>query len=104
MTRQRSSATTTTITVQTQRPLVGRCEQCGGDVVMVTPEYAVAVLRFPPDKLFGLLASGKLHSIEKPSGILICCGSEPLASAKKVNASRVGRGKSSEAEPETSHN
>ena len=60
---------------------------------MVTPEYAVAVLRFPPDKLFGLLASGKLHSLEKPCGILICCGSEPVASAKKVNANRFGGGK-----------
>ena len=89
MTRQRSNATTT-ITNPTQQPLVGRCEQCGGDVAMVTPEYAVAVMHFPPDKLFGLLASGKLHSLEKPSGILICCGSEPVASAKKVNGNRVG--------------
>ena len=88
MTRQSSNATTTTITSQAQRPLAGRCEQCGGDVAMVTPEYAVAVLRLPPDKLFGLLASGKLHSIEKPSGILICCGSLPAASAKKVNSNR----------------
>ncbi len=60
---------------------------------MVTPEYAVAVLRFPPDKLFGLLASGKVHSLEKPSGILICYVSVPVASAKKVNANRVGGGK-----------
>lgn len=94
MTRQRSNATTTTTTSQTQRPLVGRCEQCGGDVVMVTPEYAVAVLRFPPDKLFGLLASGKLHSLEKPSGILICCGSVPDASPKKVNPNRSVRKRS----------
>lgn len=86
MTPQRSNATT--ITSQTQRPLVGKCEQCGGDVAMVTPEYAVAVLRLPPDKLFGLLASGKLHSLEKPSGILICCGSLPVASAKKVRPNR----------------
>ncbi len=92
MTLQRSNATTT-ITSQTQQPLVGRCEQCGDDVLMVTPEYAVAVLRFPPDKLLGLLASGKLHSVEKPSGVLICCGSAPVASAKKVCANRVGGGK-----------
>ena len=92
MTRQRANATTT-ITSQTQQPLVGPCEQCRGDVVLVTPEYAVAVLRFPPDKLFGMLASGKLHSLEKPSGILICCGSVAVASAKKVNPNRVGAGK-----------
>ncbi len=85
MTRQRSNATSNTITSQTQRPLVGRCEQCEGDVVMVTPEYAVGVLRLPPEKLFGMLASGKLHSLERRSGILICCGSESVASAKKVN-------------------
>jgi len=60
---------------------------------MVTPEYAVAVLRFPPDKLFRMLASGKLHSLERPSGILICCGSVPVTSANKVNANRVGGGK-----------
>jgi len=90
MTLQRSNATTNTITSQTQRPLVGRCEQCEGDVVMVTPEYAVAVLRLPPDKLFGLLASGKLQSIEKPSGLLICCGSKSVVSAKKVEGNRVG--------------
>jgi len=60
---------------------------------MVTPEYAVAVLRLPPDKLFGLLASGKLHSLEKPSGVLICCGSLPVASAKKGNSNRAGGGK-----------
>ena len=87
MTRQRSNAAT--ITSQTQQPLVGRCEQCGGEVVMVTPEYAVAILRFPPDKLFGLLASGKLHALEKPSGILICCGSVPDVSAKKVNGNQI---------------
>lgn len=92
MTR-RSNATATRITSQTQRPLVGRCEQCEGDVLMVTPEYVVAVMRFPPDKLFELLASGKLHSLEKPSGILICCGSVPVASAKKVNSNRIGGGK-----------
>lgn len=90
MTRQRWNATTNTITSQIQQPLIGRCEQCGGDVVMVTPEYVVAVMRFPPDKLFELLASGKLHSLEKPSGILICCGSESVVSAKKVNGNRVG--------------
>jgi hypothetical protein len=95
MTRQ--SSNTTTITSQTQHPLVGRCEQCGGDVAMVTPEYAVAVLRLPPDKLFGLLASGKLHSLEKPSGILICCGSLPASSAKKGNSNRVGGGSGAEA-------
>jgi hypothetical protein len=88
MTRQRLNAAPITITSQTQQLLVGQCEQCGGDVLMVTPEYAVAVLRFPPDKLFGLLASGKLHALEKPSGILICCGSVPDASAKKVNPNR----------------
>ena len=89
MTRQRSSATTTGITIQAQRPLVGQCEQCEADVLMVTPEYAVAVLRFPPDKLLRLLASGKLHSLEKPFGTLICCGSLPDASEKKVNSNRV---------------
>ncbi len=78
MTPQRSN--TTTITSHIVQPLVGRCEQCGDDVVMVTPEYAAAVMRVPPDKLFGLVASGKLHSLEKPSGILICCGSVPLTS------------------------
>jgi hypothetical protein len=86
MPQQRLNRTTTT----TQQPLVGWCEQCEGEVVMVTPEYAVAVLRLPPDKLFGMLASGKLHSLEKPSRILICCGSESLASAKNVNPKRVG--------------
>jgi len=75
---------------QTQQPMVGWCEQCEGDVLMVTPEYAVAVLNLPPDKLLGMLASGKLHSLEKPSGILICCGSLPAASTKKVNGNRVG--------------
>jgi hypothetical protein len=60
---------------------------------MVTPEYAVAVMLLPPDKLFGLLASGKLHSLEKPSGILICCGPVPVASAKNVNPNRVAGGK-----------
>jgi hypothetical protein len=93
MTQQRSNPTTTTITSPIHRPLVGRCEQCGGDVVMVTPEYAVAVLRLPPEKLLGMLASGKLHSLERPSGILICCGSEPVAAAKKVNANQGGGGK-----------
>jgi hypothetical protein len=82
MTQQRSNVMSRTITSQTQRPLIGRCEQCGDDVVMVTPEYAVAVLRLPPDKLFELLSSGTLHSLEKPSGILICGGSVTLASAK----------------------
>jgi len=91
MTQQKSNASTTTTTSQTQHPLVGQCEQCGCDVVMVTPEYAVAVMRLPPDKLIGLLASGHLHSLEKPSGIVICCGSVPIASAKKVNPNRVGR-------------
>ncbi len=81
----KGSNATTTITSQTQQPLVGRCEQCGDDVAMVTPEYAVAVLRFPSAKLFGLLASGKLHSFEKQSGILICCGPVPVALARKVN-------------------
>jgi hypothetical protein len=79
MTRQRPNATNTRITSQTQQPLVGRCEQCEGEVLMVTPEYAVAVLGLPPDKLCGMLASGKLHALEKPSGVLICCGSLPAA-------------------------
>jgi hypothetical protein len=57
---------------------------------MVTPEYAVAVMHLPPDKLYELLASGKAHALEKPFGILICCGVAAVASGQKVNPSRVG--------------
>jgi hypothetical protein len=84
----------TRITVVTRQTVVARqlrvrCQQCGAEVPIVSPENAAGVLQTTPQEIHGLLASGELHSVEEPSGESLICGnflantleSEPEAKA-----------------------
>jgi hypothetical protein len=63
------------------RPLRVRCQQCGAEVPILTPETAAGALQTSPREIHGLLASGELHSVDKPSGA-ICGNSLSAASAE----------------------
>jgi hypothetical protein len=68
----------TRITVITRnvvaRSLRVRCQQCGAEVPIVTPENAAGVLQTSPHEIQGLLASGDLHAVEEASGQGLICG------------------------------
>jgi len=73
----------TTIEIYTrQRTLMHRvygvcilsCEQCGAEVVMLSPECAAGVLQVTSDAIAGLCERGKLHSITTAERALLICG------------------------------
>ena len=74
----------TTITVVTRQRVIARslrvrCQQCGAEVPIVTPEKAAGVLQTSPREIHGLLANGDLHSVEETSDASLICGNSLLA-------------------------
>ena len=73
----------TRVTIVTRQTVIARatrvrCQQCGAEVPIVTPENAAGVLQATPGEIQGLLASGDLHAVEESSGeSLICANSLP---------------------------
>jgi len=56
------------------RALRVRCQQCGAEVPLVSPQDAAGVLRTTAHEIHGLLASGDLHAVSEPSGASLICG------------------------------
>jgi hypothetical protein len=75
----------TQVTIHTrQRVLVQavrvRCQQCGAEVPIITPENAAGVLQKTPTEITRLIAAGELHAVEESSGSnVICVNSLPIA-------------------------
>jgi hypothetical protein len=53
--------------------LVTWCEQCGGDVLMVTPNQAAALSRTDARSIFRGIEAGTIHFVETESGALLVC-------------------------------
>ena len=69
----------TQVTIRTrQRVLVQavrvRCQQCGAEVPIISPESAAGVLQKTPMEITRLIAAGELHAVEEPSGSNVICG------------------------------
>lgn len=62
-------------------PCVLRCEQCGVDVLMLSPEGAVDVLHVTTAKIAELTAAGVLHTTMTPSNALLICSNSILTAA-----------------------
>jgi hypothetical protein len=80
----------TRITVVTRQTVVARslrvrCQQCGAEVPIVTPESAAGVLQTSPQDIQGLLASGDLHAVEEESGASLICANS-LSAATETDA------------------
>ena len=62
------------------RSLVTWCEQCGAEVLMVTPNEAAAISRTDARTIFRAVEAGTIHFIESESGaLLVCRTSIPLS-------------------------
>jgi hypothetical protein len=86
----------TRITIQTRQttlvqPARVRCQQCGAEVSILSPESAAGALQTTPHEIKGLLESGELHTIE-PAGEELICGNSLAESSADVHQSE-GEGK-----------
>lgn len=60
--------------VRSRRPsVVAWCERCGGQVRMVTPEEAAALLGTRSRVIYRRVESGDLHFLETGAGALLIC-------------------------------
>jgi len=78
--------TRTRITIQTRQMIVARparvrCQQCGADVPIITPEEVAGALQTSPREIHGLLESGELHTVGDRSGENLLCGNSLTAAA-----------------------
>jgi len=71
-----------------------RCQQCGAEVPIITPENAAGVLQTSPREIHGLLASGDLHAVEESSDAKLICGNS-LSAATESEPGAVATGSSS---------
>src|SRR5438046_2158817 len=77
--RPMTTRTRTRITIKTRQttlvtPLRVRCQQCGAEVSIITPENAAGALQTTPREIHGLLESGELHAVTESSGENLICG------------------------------
>jgi hypothetical protein len=87
----------TRITVVTRQTVVARqlrvrCQQCGAEVPIVTPENAAGVLRTTAREIHGLLAAGDLHAVEEASGASLICGNSISAVTNEDEPGTVSTG------------
>ncbi len=62
------------------RRVIGWCDQCGVEVLMVTPNEAAAFSRTDARAIFRGVEAGEIHFIEGDSGgLLVCSKSIPLS-------------------------
>ena len=78
----------TQVTIRTRQTVVVqglrvRCQQCGAEVSIVSPENAAGVLQTTAGEIHGLLASGDLHAVEEPSGTQLICGNSLTAASSE---------------------
>ena len=88
----------TQVTIRTRQTVVVhglrvRCQQCGAEVPIITPENAAGVLQTSPHDIPGLLASGELHAVEEQSGENLICGNS-LSAATEPGPEAVATGSS----------
>ncbi|HEV2912477.1 MAG TPA: helix-turn-helix domain-containing protein [Pyrinomonadaceae bacterium] len=56
------------------------CPDCAGEVRMITPEEAAAILRLTPRTIYSWVEAAKIHFTEQPEGhLLICLDSLPAS-------------------------
>jgi len=55
------------------RRMVTWCEQCGADVLMVTPNEAAMLARTNARAIFRGVEAGEIHSFETDGGALLVC-------------------------------
>ncbi len=72
------SKTKTEITITTRqtvlvRGLKVRCQQCGAEVSIMTPEHAAAALQKTPHEIERLIDQGALHPIQETSSPKLIC-------------------------------
>ena len=60
------------------RRMIAWCEQCGADVLMVTPIEAAALARTDAGAIFRGVELGVLHSVERKTGALLVCSQSLL--------------------------
>ena len=59
-------------------PVRSWCPACAGEVRMITPEEAAAILRLSPRTIYSWAEAAKIHFTERPEGgLLICLDSLP---------------------------
>jgi hypothetical protein len=61
------------IVYQPPANVIGRCEQCGKDVLMLSADAAAAATRTSPREIYRLLDENKLHFQESPGGTVFIC-------------------------------
>lgn len=76
----------TRVTIVTRQTVIARatrvrCQQCGAEVSIVTPENAAGVLQTTAGEIHGLLAAGELHAVEETSGAGLICGNSLSAAS-----------------------
>jgi RNase P subunit RPR2 len=73
-----------TIRRDTRRVVVG-CEQCGPDVLMVTPNEAAARSHTETRAIFRGIEGGTVHFVEsEDGGLLVCLNSVAAAATKQA--------------------
>lgn len=58
---------------QGSQRFVAWCEQCGDEVLMVTPNEAAAIARTDARAIFRGVEAGRIHFLESESGELLVC-------------------------------
>ena len=56
-----------------ERPVIAFCQLCRQETEMLTAAESAAFLETEPQKLFELIATGKIHAMETVSGNLRVC-------------------------------
>jgi len=62
------------VTIRHQAPrILARCDDCGDDVWMVTPNEAASISLTDTRAIFRLVEAGKIHFFETETGELLVC-------------------------------
>jgi hypothetical protein len=73
------------VTYQPAANIVGRCDRCGRDVLLLSAEVAAAEHSVSPRQIYRWLDEHDLHIYEFPGGpIYICSESLKAATAKEL--------------------